>query len=145
MNISTKGRYALSYLTDLALCGTSEPLSVKESATHCQISETYLEQIVGILCKNKIVRGIKGPHGGYLLAVNPKQCTGGSVLRIMEGSLCVAPCSEDGGKWCERSGSCTNIILWKKIDHALNDVVDHITIEDMKNWKKEIELCDFEQ
>lgn len=57
----------------------------------------------------------------------------------------MAPCSEDGGKWCERSGSCTNIILWKKIDHALNDVVDHITIEDMMNWKKEMELCDFQQ
>lgn len=135
MTISTKGRYALSYLTDLACCESEHPIPVKESASHCEISPKYLEQIVHTLCKHQIVRGIKGPSGGYLLAVDPKECTVGSILRIMEGSLCVAPCSENNGKWCERSGCCTNLMLWKKIDHALNEVVDSITLEDMVGWK----------
>ncbi len=137
MMISTKGRYALSYLTDLAICGLDQPVSVKESAAHCDISAKYLEQIASTLCKNRIIRGIKGPNGGYMLAVEPRECTVGSVLRIMEGSLCVAPCSEDGGKMCDRSGNCTNLFLWEKIDNALNEVVDNITLEDMVEWKKD--------
>ena len=141
MNISTKGRYALSYLTDLALYSKDEPLSVKDSAKHCGISEKYLEQIAGTLSKNHIIRSVRGPHGGYYLAMEPAECTVGSVLRIMEGSLCVAPCLEDDGRWCERSESCSNLILWKKIDDALHSVVDHITLADMCEWKKEINAC----
>lgn len=136
MTISTKGRYALSYLTDLAIRSVDQPVTVKESALSCDISAKYLEQIVGTLCKNRIVKGYKGHHGGYVLAVDPKECTVGQILRIMEGNLFAVPCLEDTTNPCERSVNCINVLLWKKIDSALNDVVDNITLADMIGWKK---------
>lgn len=136
MNISTKGRYALSYLTDLAMQETNAPLSVKESAEHCGISEKYLEQIVGTLQKNQIIRSVRGSHGGYYLATKPDECTVGKVLRVMEGSLNIAPCLIDEGRMCERRENCSNLVLWKKMDEALSSVIDHVTIADMCIWKK---------
>jgi Rrf2 family protein len=133
--ISTKGRYALAYLTDLALYAGEKPLSVKDSAAHCGISEKYLEQIVGTLAKNKIIRSVRGAHGGYLFYTPPEKCTVGKVLRIMEGGLCVAPCLEDSR--CESKEDYSNIILWRKMDEALSTVVDNITIADMCEWKKD--------
>lgn len=133
MAISTRGRYALSYLIDLASHENKGKLSVRESAKHCGISEKYLEQIVSVLSQEHIIKSVRGPRGGYYLLIDPNECTVGQILRLMEGNLSVAPDLEDT-EYSQRLWS-SNLILWKKMDDALNAVIDTVTIADMCNWE----------
>ena len=137
MNISTKGRYALSYLTDLALCGTSEPLSVKESAKHCNISEKYLEQIISILNKAGYVRSIRGPQGGYFLSKKPEEYTVGMILRQTEGDLAPVSCVGTENPGCERQEECVTVKIWQQINDAVNGVIDNITLANLVEWQAE--------
>lgn len=134
MRVSTKGRYALRLMLDLAINENGKPIRIKEIAERQDISDKYLEQIISILTKAGYVRSLRGPQGGYHLSKPPKEYTVGSILRLTEGSLCPVPCLEDEVNMCEHESQCVTVILWKKIDDAIKNVVDNITLEDLIEW-----------
>lgn len=134
MRISTKGRYALRLMLDLALNDTGEPVRIKEISERQGISNKYLEQIISSLTKAGFVRSLRGPQGGYRLTKRPDQYTVGMILRLMEGSLAPVACLDDEENLCEREDNCVTLILWKKLDAAIKGVVDTVTLGDMVEW-----------
>ena len=137
MKISTKGRYALRLMIDLAMNSAGEPVSLKDVAKRQGISEKYLEQIISVLNRAGYVKSIRGAQGGYLLRRAPEEYTVGMILRLTEGSLAPVTCVEDGDFPCERQENCVTVILWKKINDAINSVVDSITLQDLVDWQNE--------
>ena len=136
MRISTKGRYAIRLMLDLAANDAGEPIRLKDVARRQSISEKYLEQIISILNKAGYVRSIRGPQGGYILSRKPEDYTVGMILRLTEGSLSPVECAEEDGSPCEREESCVTRILWQKLNDAINNVVDHITLEELLGWQE---------
>jgi Rrf2 family protein len=134
MKISTKGRYALMLMLDLATYNTGEPVRLKEVAKRQQISEKYLEQIISILNKAGYVKSIRGPQGGYMLKHRPEEYTVGMILRQTEGSL--APVVYDDISSYERESVISRI--WVKLEDAISDVVDNITLKDIVDWQAEL-------
>ncbi len=131
MKISTKGRYALRLMLDLALNDTGIPVQIKDISVRQEISNKYLEQIVSALNKAGMVKSIRGPQGGYLLAKRPKNYTVGSILRVMEGSMAPVSCLEFEENTCPRERDCATLVVWKRLDEAIRGVIDHITLEDL--------------
>ena len=105
MKISTKGRYALRLMLDLALNDSERPIRIKEIAARQDISDKYLEQIISVLNKARFVRSIRGPQGGYLLTRRPEEYTVGDILRLTEGSMAPVECVEEEG-FCDRIDQC---------------------------------------
>lgn len=136
MRISTKGRYAVRLMLDLATNYSGEPIRLKDVAKRQDVSDKYLEQIISTLNKAGYVRSVRGPMGGYSLQRPPEEYTVGMILRLTEGSLAPVECVEDTISDCDRAESCVTRILWKKLNDAINDVVDHITLEDLLEWQK---------
>ena len=130
MRISTKGRYALRLMLDLALNNTGEPISLKDIARRQEISDKYLEQIIHQLSKAGFVQSARGAQGGYRLARTPDEYTVGEILRTVEGSLAPVSCL-DCKTPCDQFDSCITIGLYKKIQQAIDGVVDHTTLHDM--------------
>ncbi len=137
MKISTRGRYALRLMLDLAINDSGEPIRLKDISKRQNISDKYLEQIISILNKAGFVKSIRGPQGGYRLSRQPKDYTVGMILRITEGSLAPISCLDTDVNECDRQGDCVTLILWKKMDEAIKGVVDTITLEDMKEWSQQ--------
>ena len=137
MKISTKGRYALRLLLDLAVYNTGEPISLKDVATRQEISEKYLEQIISLLNKAGFVRSIRGAQGGYMLAKAPSEYTVGMILRLTEGSLAPVSCVGEDSIECERRQGCVTVRVWEKLNDAVNQVVDNITLADLVEWHQE--------
>lgn len=137
MKISTKGRYALRLMLDLATYNTGEPVSIKDIAKRQQISEKYLEQIIAVLNKAGFVRSIRGAQGGYVLKRKPEEYTVGMILRRTEGDLAPVSCIGEEGMPCERKGECVTVRLYEKINDAVNGVVDSITLADLLEWQNE--------
>ncbi len=136
MKISTKGRYALRLMLDLAMHSGDGPVSLKEIAARQQISEKYLEQIIAVLNKAGFVSSLRGAQGGYQLRKPPGAYTVGMILRLTEGSLAPVDCvGEDGS--CDRKDMCVTIRIWQQIYDAVNQVVDNITLEDILGWQME--------
>ena len=135
MRISTKGRYALRLMLDLATNDSGAPIRLKDAARRQNISEKYLEQIISILNKAGYVRSVRGPQGGYVLSYRPEEYTVGMILRQTEGSLAPVDCVEHAQE-CEREGGCVTRMLWEKLNDAINGVVDHVTLEDLMNWQR---------
>ena len=135
MKISTKGRYAVRVMLDLALNDTGEYVKVREIAKRQEISEKYLEQIIAVLNKAGYVRSTRGAQGGYKIAKDPSQYTVGMILRLTEGCLSPVDCVAPDGAGCEKGDACVTRILWKKIDDAINEVVDNITLGDLLDWQ----------
>ncbi len=133
MKISTKGRYAVILMLDLATYNTGEPVRLKDIAKRQQISEKYLEQIISLLNKAGFVKSIRGPQGGYMLKNPPEKYTVGMILRQTEGSL--APVSIDDETGYERQSVTTRI--WTKMEDAINQIVDGITLKDLVDWQME--------
>lgn len=131
MKISTKGRYAVRVMLDLALNNTGECIKVKEIANRQGISEKYLEQIIAVLNKAGYVKSVRGAQGGYRIAKEPKEYTVGMILRLTEGSLAPVACLEEGADECERCDTCETLEVWKKLYDAINDVVDNVTLADL--------------
>ena len=136
MKISTKGRYALRLMLDLAVNNTGEPISIKDISQRQEISDKYLEQIISSLNKAGFVKSIRGPQGGYRLTKTPEQYTVGMILRLTEGSLAPVACLEDEVNECERQNGCVTLLLWKKLDDAIKGVVDTITLADLVEWQQ---------
>ena len=137
MKISTRGRYALRIMLDLALADSGSPVRVKDIAGRQEISEKYMEQIMSVLNKAGFVRSIRGPQGGYFLAKNPSEYTVGKILRLTEGSLAPVDCLEYEEQGCTRRDDCVTLLLWKKLDEAVRSVVDTVTLEDLVSWSSE--------
>ena len=137
MKISTKGRYALRLLLDLAVYNTGEPISLKDVAKRQEISEKYLEQIISLLNKAGFVRSIRGAQGGYMLAKTPSEYTVGMILRLTEGSLAPVSCVGEDSIECERRQGCVTVRVWEKLNDAVNQVVDNITLADLVEWHQE--------
>lgn len=134
MKISTKGRYALRLMVDLALNDTGEPISLKDIAKKENISDKYLEQIISVLNKAGYVRSIRGAQGGYMLRRKPEDYTVGMILRQTEGSLAPVACLEDEDAECDRVDDCVSLIVYRKLNNAINEVVDGITLADLVDW-----------
>ena len=134
MRVSTRGRYALRLMLDLAMNNTGEPVRLKDVAKRQEISEKYLEQIISILNKAGFVKSVRGPAGAYSLKRKPEEYTVGMILRLTEGSLAPVDCVEDGTD-CGRADQCVTVLLWKKLNDAINGVVDNITLADLVDWQ----------
>ena len=137
MKISTKGRYALRLMLDLAIHDTGEPTRIRDIAARQEISEKYLEQIISTLNKAGFVRSIRGPQGGYHLVKKPEQYTVGMILRLTEGSRAPVACLEDEVNLCERQEGCVTLRLWQMLDQAISQVVDQVTLADLVEWQEQ--------
>ena len=137
MKISTKGRYALRLMMDLAENNNGSPISLRDVAKRQDISDKYLEQIISILNKAGYVRSVRGAQGGYMLKMEPQNYTVGMILRQTEGSLAPVACIEDDEIVCDRQQQCVTSIVYKKINDAISGVVDNITLQDLVDWQNE--------
>lgn len=135
MMISTKGRYALRIMVDVAKFGGEGPISVREIAGRQDISEKYMEQIVGVLTRNGLLRSVRGAQGGYYLAKPAEEITVGNILRATEGDLAPTECV--AGKPCKRSGSCPSHMVFEKVYSAINNVIDNVKLCDLVSDKTE--------
>lgn len=136
VKITTKGRYAIHILYDLAVNGTEHPVSVKEIATRQEISVKYTEQIISILNKAGYVSSSRGFQGGYRLTKSLEEYVIGDVLRLTEGSLAPVECLASGKVECPKHGQCATILLWEKVDKAIRDVVDNVTLAELVAWQQ---------
>ena len=130
MKISTKGRYALRLMLDIALNSHGEAVSLRDVAGRQEISDKYLEQIVTPLARAGLLRSVRGAGGGYLLTREPEQYTVGQILRPLEGSLAPVSCV-DGTECCGRADKCVTVDVWRSIQEAVAGVVDHTTLADL--------------
>ncbi|MBD5456239.1 MAG: Rrf2 family transcriptional regulator [Lachnospiraceae bacterium] len=137
MKISTKGRYALRLMLDLAINDASAPIRIKDIALRQNISDKYLEQIISGLNKAGFVKSIRGPQGGYKLAKDPSYYTVGMILRLTEGSLAPVACLEDEINQCDRQETCATLKLWQQLDDAIKGVVDTVTLARLVEWQEE--------
>lgn len=130
MKLSTKGRYGIHAMYDLAQYGSETPQSIKAIAERQNIPEAYLEQLIGQLRRCGLVKSVRGAQGGYLLSRAPAEITVGEVLRTLEGNLAVVDClvEEDS---CHKACACPTRVVWKKVRDGLNEIVDGITLQDM--------------
>ena len=142
MKISTKGRYALRLMLDLAINYGGELITVKKIAARQGISEKYLEQIITQLKRAGYVRSVRGSEGGYRLTRDPAVYTVGMILRQMEGSLAPVSCLDEEVNLCARAADCITLNVWKKLKTAVEDVVDHITLADLVKDYQEKEVLD---
>ncbi|MDY0284427.1 MAG: RrF2 family transcriptional regulator [Synergistaceae bacterium] len=136
MKISTRGRYALRLMLDLALNDPDQYVTIKSISERQDISNKYLEQIITALSRAGYVKSIRGAQGGYKLARPAEEYTVGMVLRLIEGSLAPVACMDDTPNKCPRSNNCVTLDVWKKLNDAINDVVDNITLADLVDQHK---------
>lgn len=130
MKISTKGRYALRLLLDIAEQGEGAVVSLKEVSLRQNISVKYLEQIVLKLNRAGFLKSIRGVQGGYVLTREPKDYGVGEVLRAVEGSLAPITCLQDEVNQCERCDQCDTLWFWEGLDQAITAYVDQYTLQD---------------
>ena len=137
MLVSTKGRYALRTMADLALHGNGRPVKIKDIAKRQGISGKYLEQIVALLSRAGLVRSIRGNQGGYYLAKEPSEYTLGMILWVTEGHLAPVDCLSGEENPCDRQQDCVTLRLWQEMDAAISSVVDKYTLADLAEWQRE--------
>ena len=131
MKISTKGRYALRMMLDLAVHRSDGFIALKDIADRQNISKKYLEQIVPLLNKADLLRTNRGYQGGYALSKNPDQYTVGEILRVTEGSLCPVSCLQDPVNECPRASECITLPVWEGLYKAINNSLDSVTLHDI--------------
>lgn len=125
-------------MLDLAVYGTDGYVSIKSVSNRHNISDKYLEQIINQLYKANLVKSCRGANGGYQLTNPPEDYTIGMILRLMEGTLSPVPCLDYGDDGCQNAESCATLEVWRQVKHAVEDVVDHITLETLR--QKELHL-----
>lgn len=138
MHVSTKGRYALQLMLALAL-QEEQNLSVKAVAESQGISEKYLEQVIPPLVRSGFIRSVRGAKGGYHLTRDPEDCTVGTILRTVEGSIAPVSCLDDKVNQCARCKECVTLDLWAQVDQAISNVVDHVTLADLVDKQRRID------
>ena len=137
MRVSTKGRYALRIMVDLAEHNTGEYIRLKDISERQGITLKYMEQIMPLLTRAGYVRSYRGNSGGYMLARRPEDYTAGDILRVTEGSLAPIACIEDDPNVCERREDCTTVIFWEGLWKVINEYVDSITLADLVGTRVE--------
>ncbi|MCL2296280.1 MAG: Rrf2 family transcriptional regulator [Methanomassiliicoccaceae archaeon] len=143
MLISAKGRYALRCMLDISLNGSEENVKLKNIAERQNIPIKYLEQIISALNKADFVKSERGPNGGYRLSKPPEEYTVGMIIKLIEGDTAPVSCLADVND-CERSDRCVSMILWKKLNDAVNSVLDGTTLADMIDWSSKGQFIDIE-
>lgn len=131
MLISTKGRYALRVMTDLAEHPTEGYIPLKDIARRQGISEKYLESIIKLLVKGKLLAGLRGKGGGYKLMRAPEAISVAEILRLTEETLAPVACLEPGAAACERVGECRTLPLWKGLGKLINDYLENYALSDL--------------
>ena len=135
MMISTRGRYALRVMIDLAEHNADSYIPMKEVAQRQGISLKYLERILPVLVKNGLVEGVQGKGGGYRLSRAPDVCTVGEILRLTEGDLAPVACLGCQAEPCEKRASCKTLSMWSEFHRLTNDYFDSVTLADLVNGK----------
>lgn len=131
MLISTRGRYALRVLIDLAQQQKDAYVPMKEIAQRQSISKKYMESIMVILSKNGLIDSVHGKGGGYRLNRHPSEYTVSEILNLTEGTLAPVACLECGASPCERADSCHTIKMWKGLNQVIEDYLSSVTLEDL--------------
>lgn len=131
MLISTKGRYALRVMIDLAEHRTEDFASLRGIAERQEISDKYLESIIRMLVKARVLESLRGKGGGYRMRKMPEEYTVGSILRLTEESLAPVSCLESSADACPRMGSCRTLPLWQGLDKVISEYLDGVTIADL--------------
>lgn len=131
MMVSTKGRYALRVMIELAMSNTEDFVPLKQIAENQAISEKYLEAIIKNLVREELVIGLRGKGGGYKLAKAPEQYTVADILRVTEGSLAPVACLEKNAVACPRMNSCATLSMWKRLNTLVNDFFEGITLKNL--------------
>ena len=139
MMISTKGRYALRVMIELAMDENNSFTPLKEIAEHQEISEKYLEIIMKSLVKENLVIGLRGKGGGYKLAKPLAEYSVGSILKASEGSLLPVACSGLEGTACPREGKCATLPIWKGLDRVVGEYLEGISLEQLVEQAREID------
>ena len=140
MKLSTKGRYGLRAIIDLARYSEKEPVSISSIAARQDISERYLEQLVGLLRKAGLVKSIRGASGGYVLAKDVDKISVGDILRALEGSLEPVECAAfHGSDSCEAAGGCVTKYVWQRINESINRTVDEISLKHLVEESKTVQ------
>ena len=137
MRISTKGRYALRMLIDLAEHQDEGFVALKDVAKRQGISKKYLEQIIPVFNQSGLLRANRGAQGGYMLSVPPEGCTVGQILRLTEGSLSPVSCGEEAPVECLRSADCPTLPVWQGLSRVINEYLDGITLRDIIDQYRE--------
>lgn len=131
MKLSTRGRYGLKAMFQLAIHYGEGPIPLKSIADEQNLSENYLEQLVSVLRKEGLLNSVRGSQGGYMLAKPPRDITVGSTLRALEGSLAPVDCVINEEYECDKEESCVTKLVWERIRDSIDEVVDSITLQDM--------------
>ena len=136
VNITSKGRYALRVMIDLAQHPDEGYISLKTIADRQNVSMKYLEMIVGNLKKADIVESTRGKEGGYRLSRKADEYSVGEILSCMEDNLAPVACIKEGSVDCEKAGGCLTLPMWRELDDLVNGYLDNITLDDLISGKK---------
>lgn len=136
MKISTRGRYALRMMIDLAEHSDGSFISLKDISARQGVSKKYLEQIVLIFNKSDVLKANRGLSGGYKLARTPDKYTVAEILRLTEGSLSPVDCLDNDPIGCERSAECSTLPIWQGLNKVINDYLENITLQDIIDKRK---------
>lgn len=136
MNVTSKGRYALRIMIDLAQHRDEGYISLKTISDRTKLSMKYLEMIVGNLKKAELVDSTRGKEGGYKLKKTPEEYSIGEILRCIEDNLAPVSCIKEGEIQCDRSGACLTVPMWKELDDITNAYLDTVSLEDLLTGDK---------
>jgi len=136
MKLSTKGRYGVRAMVDLAINYGESPMSIKSIAKRQNISELYLEQLFSPLRKAKLIKSIRGAQGGYVLNKHPKDISVSDIINVLEGPIEISSCVDTGE--CDNINVCPTRLLWKKIKKSIDEVTESVTLQDMANDYKRL-------
>lgn len=139
MKISTRGRYALRFMIDLAMHSENQYIALKDISARQEISVKYLEQIASLLSKHGLLMSIRGQQGGYKLSRSPAKYSVGEILRLTEGPLAPVACLENPDMVCERLSVCKTLPFWKGLYKVIENYVDNYTLEDLVNQEPLVE------
>ncbi len=138
MKLSTKGRYGVKAMVDLAINYGGDPISIKNISKRQKVSEYYLEQLFGPLRKAELIKSIRGAQGGYVLNKNPKEITVADIMNVLEGPIEISDCVD--GVTCDNIDCCATRLLWEKIKYSIESVMESVTLQDIvddyENMKK---------
>ncbi|MCD7846164.1 MAG: Rrf2 family transcriptional regulator [Oscillospiraceae bacterium] len=131
MKVSTKGRYALRTMVDLAQHSDGGLVTLKDVAARQDLSQKYLEQIVTVMSRAGFVKGIRGPQGGYRLAREPREYNLAEILRLVEGSLAPVECLDETPNQCEHCATCSTVEMWEGLYQVITNYLEGITLQDL--------------
>lgn len=138
MKLSTKGRYGVKAMVELAINYGSDPISIKTISERQNISEYYLEQLFSPLRKANLIKSIRGAQGGYVLSREPKSISVANIISILEGPIAISSCVD--GDICDNGESCATRLLWEKLKNSIDEVMESVSLQDIVNDYNDIKI-----